>query len=143
MSPLLSEFIIARALCFVKNFYFLGRWWELNPPSLKANVSKGATLLYLSLLIGGSPFYLTAVYTLIVSYFKEFVKGFPTFSRNFFSKAPTPVLHSQWQAIICGYFLPLTIIIITDFLEKSIPFSKIFLKIFFRRCSSKFSFLKK
>ena len=31
----------------------------------------------------------------------------------------------------------LTIIIITDFLEKSIPFSKFFLKIFFRRCSSK------
>ena len=55
----------------------------------------------------------------------------------FFSKAPTPVLHSQWQVIICGYFLPLTLSIISDFLKKSIPFSKKFLKRFFRRCSSK------
>ena len=61
---------------------------------------------------------------------------------EFFSKAPTPVLHSQWQAIICGYFLPLTIIIITDFLEKSIHFSKFFLKIFFRRNSSNYFFRK-
>nr|DAG55906.1 MAG TPA: hypothetical protein [Caudoviricetes sp.] len=35
----------------------------------------------------------------------------------------------------------LTIIIISDFLEKSIPFSKKFLKIFFRRSSSNY-FLK-
>ena len=46
----------------------------MNPLSPKANVSKGATQLYLSLLIGGSPFYLTAIYTLIVSYFKGVVK---------------------------------------------------------------------
>ena len=61
-------------LNLLRLFIFLGRWWELNPLSPKANVSKGATLSYLSLLIRGSPFYLTAICTLIVSYFKEFVK---------------------------------------------------------------------
>ena len=50
----------------------------------KANVSKVATLLYLSLRIGGSPFYLTAICALIVSYFKGFVKGFLRFSLIFF-----------------------------------------------------------
>ena len=60
-------------------YIFLGRWWELNPLSPKANVSKGATPLYLSLLIGGSPFYLTAICTLIVSYFKGVVKRFSAF----------------------------------------------------------------
>ena len=59
---------------FVKTFLFLGRWLESNQLSPKVNVSKGATLLYLNLLIGGSPFYLTAIYTIIVSYFKESVK---------------------------------------------------------------------
>ena len=59
---------------FVKTFLFLGRWLESNQLSPKVNVSKGATLLYLNLLIGGSPFYLTAIYTIIVSYFKEPVK---------------------------------------------------------------------
>ena len=58
---------------------FWGRWWESNPLSQKANVSKGATLLYLSLFIGGSPFYLTAICTLIVSQLGRFVKGFFTF----------------------------------------------------------------
>ena len=49
--------------------------------------------------------------TLIVSHFKGFVKGFLTFSQNFFSRAPTPVLHSQWQAFVYGYPLPLTMIV--------------------------------
>jgi hypothetical protein len=30
---------------------------------------------------------------------------------EFFSRAPTPVLHSQWQAFVCGYPLPLTMIV--------------------------------
>ena len=51
----------------------------MNPLSPKANISKGATLLYLSLFIGGSPFYLTAICILIVSYFKKFVKRFSAF----------------------------------------------------------------
>ena len=49
--------------------------------------------------------------TLIVSQLGRFVKGFLTFSRNFFSRAPTPVLHSQWQAFVYGYPLPLTMIV--------------------------------
>ena len=70
----LKRFFRRASSKFVKTFLFLGRWWESNPLSPKANVSKGATLLYLNLLIGGSPFYLTAIYTIIVSYFKESVK---------------------------------------------------------------------
>ena len=49
--------------------------------------------------------------TLIVSQLGRFVKGFLTFSQNFFSRAPTPVLHSQWQAFVYGYPLPLTMIV--------------------------------
>ena len=48
----------------------------------------------------------------IVPHLEWFVKGFPTFSQNFFSRAPTPVLHSQWQAFVYGYPLPLTLQII-------------------------------
>ena len=65
----------------------------MNPLSPKANVSKGATLLYLSLLIGGSPFYLTAICTLIVSQLGRFVKRFLKFlSKDFFySVRPSPL----------------------------------------------------
>ena len=38
-------------------------------------------------------------------------RGFLHFLRTFFSGAPTPVLHSQWQAFVCGYPLPLTMIV--------------------------------
>ena len=125
--PLLSEFIIAQALCFVKNFLFLGRWWESNPLSPKANVSKGATPSYLSLLIGGSPFYLTAIYTPIVSYFKGVCQEefFADFSRPFL----LGVLLSPFLVSLVGDFL-LTIIIISEFSEKSILFQK-FLKKYF------------
>ena len=47
---------------------------------------------------------------------------------------------NSWKSR-CPFLL--TIIIISDFLEKSILFSKIFLKIFFRRISSKFFVIKK
>ena len=39
-------------------------------------------------------------------------RGFLHFLRTFFSRAPTPVLHSQWQAFVYGYPLPLTLQII-------------------------------
>ena len=75
--------LLYHVLSDLSRTFFWGQWWELNPLSPKANVSKVATLLYLSLFIGGSPFYLTAICALIVSYFKGFVKGFFTFFFDF------------------------------------------------------------
>ena len=96
----------------------------MNPLSPKANVSKGATLLYLSLLIGGSPFYLTAICALIVSYFKGFVKGFlPLFGL----RRGSSHYSSGWS-----YFIPLTMIVYHRLYQKS---TEIFHE--FRRDTSK------
>ena len=46
-------------------------------------------------------------------------RGFLHFLRTFFSGAPTPVLHSQWQAFVCGYPLPLTMIVYHTSPQKS------------------------
>ena len=46
-------------------------------------------------------------------------RGFYIFS-EFFSRAPTPVLHSQWQAFVYGYPLPLTPLVYHRQHQKSI-----------------------
>ena len=52
--------------------------------------------------------------------FGDLSRGFLHFLRTFFSKAPTPVLHSQWQAFVYGYPLPLTMIVYHRPHQKSI-----------------------
>ena len=50
---------------------------------------------------------------------RDLSRGFLHFLRTFFSGAPTPVLHSQWQAFVCGYPLPLTMIVYHTSPQKS------------------------
>ena len=49
------------------------------------------------------------VFVLLLQHtFQDLSRGFLHFLETFFSKDPTPVLHSQWQAVVCGDLLPLT-----------------------------------